>query len=411
MANRSASRAGPCGDFVAVSRALYARTLLDDVVPFWMRHGPDPAYGGISNVLDDSGRAVSHDKYLWSQGRALWTFAALYNRVEPRAEWLAFARCIYDYLAAHGRDEQGRWMWRLDAAGHVLERDISIYVDGFVMAGLAEFYHATRDADARRLALETSENVRRRLATPGSYSVAPYQIPAGMKTHGVAMIFSFFFHEVGTALDEPGLRAAGLTLAGEILDDFYDPQRDAIMEFVRLDRQPDASPPGRTCVMGHAIEALWFLISMFEQCGRTDRIPLCCRLIRRHLELAWDDTHGGLLLARDMDGQEPCFWAKADCKAWWVHCEALVATAYAHRHTGEAWCLDWHRRIQEYAFAHYPIPTGEWTQWLDRQGRPMPSAALPVKDPFHLPRALMYLMALCTVPAAGPLARSGRKGS
>jgi hypothetical protein len=38
---------------------------------------------------------------------------------------------------------------------------------------------------------------------------------------------------------------------------------------------------------------------------------------------------------------------------------------------------------------------GEWTQWLDRQGRKMASAGLPVKDPFHLPRALIYLLSLC----------------
>jgi len=34
---------------------------------------------------------------------------------------------------------------------------------------------------------------------------------------------------------------------------------------------------------------------------------------------------------------------------------------------------------------------GEWTQRLDRQGRPFSeTVALPVKDPFHLPRALIY---------------------
>jgi N-acylglucosamine 2-epimerase len=215
-----------------------------------------------------------------------------------------------------------------------------------------------------------------------------------MKTHGIPMIFSFFFYNLGEALGEPALCAKGLSLGREILDDFYDPGRDAIMEFVRLDRTPDDSPPARTCVMGHAIEGLWFLLSLFERSGETDRIPLCCRLIRRHLELAWDAEQGGLLLARDLDGKEPCFWQKSDCKAWWVHCEALVATAYAHRFTGEAWCLDWHKRVRDYAFARYPAPAGEWVQWLDRGGRKMASAALPVKDPFHLPRALIYLIDL-----------------
>ena len=377
--------------FLDECRALYGKTLLEDIVPFWMKYGIDREHGGISNVLDDSGRAVNHDKYTWSQGRALWTFSALYNRVEKRPEWLAFARHLFRYLETHGPDEGGRWMFRFGADGTILDRDLSIYADGFAMAGLGEYFTATGDPRARALALETSRTIRRCLARPGSYGVAPYAIPEGMKMHGIPMIFSFFFYNLGVAIGEPSLCEDGLARAHEILDDFYDPRRDAIMEFVRLDRRPDVTPAGRTCVMGHSIEGLWFLLSMFEHSGRTERIPLCCRLIRRHLELAWDEEQGGLLLARDLDQAGPCFWQKADFKAWWVHCEALVATAYAYRHTREAWCLEWHEKVRDYAFSHFPVPTGEWTQWLDRQGHKAASAALPVKDPFHLPRALIYL--------------------
>ena len=71
-----------------------------------------------------------------------------------------------------------------------------------------------------------------------------------------------------------------------------------------------------------------------------------------------------------------------------------MATAFAYAHTRQPSWLEWHQRIQEFAFAHYPVPTGEWTQWLDRDLQKMPSAALPVKDPFHLPRALLYLIDL-----------------
>jgi N-acylglucosamine 2-epimerase len=50
--------------------------------------------------------------------------------------------------------------------------------------------------------------------------------------------------------------------------------------------------------------------------------------------------------------------------------------------------------LQEYTWSHYPVTSGEWTQWLDRYGRPTGTAALPVKDPFHLPRALITLIEL-----------------
>jgi N-acylglucosamine 2-epimerase len=372
--------------------SLYQRTLLKDVVPFWIQHGFDEQYGGINNILDDAGNTLNYDKYLWSQGRALWTFSALYNRVEKRAEWLRFADHIFNYLRTHGRDEHGRWMYRLDKKGNVLDRDLSIMVDGFVMNGMGEYYAATGNREALRLALETQQNVSERLERPGSYGLAPYEIPPGLKNQGVRMLFSFFFFDLGLIAQRPDISDAGLKLAHEVLDDFYIPSKDAVLEFVSLDGKFVDSPAGRTCVPGHAIEALWFLITIFERTGDEEHIALCCRLIKRHLELAWDEGYGGLKLALDIDGREPVYWQKPDYKPWWVQVEALVATAYAHLITGEEWCMEWHERIRTWAYDRYPVSSGEWTQWLDRFGNKAPSAGLPVKDPFHLPRTLMYLI-------------------
>jgi N-acylglucosamine 2-epimerase len=386
---------------IAEWRGLYRSTLLENVIPFWMKHGRDTEYGGIGNILDDAGNVLGHDKYVWSQGRALWTFSALCSRIERRPEWLAFADHIYQYLAAHGRDDQGRWMYRLDPAGNVLDADISISADGFALNGLGEYFRATGKDEALALAIATYENTWRRIRTPGSYGIAPYTIPPGLKAHGVAMTFSFFYYELGSIAGRPDICETGLRLALEILEDFYVPEKDAVLEYVSLDGKFVDSPQGRTCVPGHAIEGMWFLISIFERAGRADLIPTCCRLIRRHLGLAWDEEHGGLRLALAIDGKAPIYWRQAEIKPWWVQVEALVATAYAYAHTREDWCLEWHRRVQEWAFSHYPVSgTGEWTQWLDREGRKTASAALPVKDPFHLPRALIYLIELMGRAAA-----------
>ena len=383
------------GDFPLLELAvLYRKTLLEDVIPFWIRHAVDPEDGAINNCIDDAGRVLSRDRYIWSQGRALWTFSALVNRIERREEWLRVARGIVEYLFRHGRDERGRWMYRLDGGENVLERDTSIYVDGFVLNGMSEYYAATGDERAARLAVETFENVASRLKRPGSYGIAPYTLPTGVKTLGIPMIFSFFFWNLGRVLRRDDITAAGLELARGLVPEFYVRERDVVMEFMRIDGGTIDSPEGRVTIPGHVIEAMWFLISIFEDAGEFDRIPECCRLIKRYLELGWDETCGGILLALDVEGCEPVAWRKADCKPWWVQLEALVATAYAYLHTRESWCLEWHERIRDYAFSHYPVPTGEWRQWLDRFGRPTDSAGLPVKDPFHLPRALIYLVDL-----------------
>src|SRR5689334_13750059 len=61
-------------DLAADSR----RTLLDDVIPFWLRHGMDREHGGILTCLDRSGEVIDTDKSVWFQGRAGWMFAMLY---------------------------------------------------------------------------------------------------------------------------------------------------------------------------------------------------------------------------------------------------------------------------------------------------------------------------------------------
>jgi N-acylglucosamine 2-epimerase len=378
----------------AAHRSFYRDTLLNQVVPFWLRHGVDRRYGGIGNILDDAGNTTGHDKYLWSQGRALWTFSALYNRVEPRAEWFEFAHHIYRYLRKVGPDSEGRWAYRLDKNGQVIEGPVSILVDGFVLNGLGEYYKATGDEAALRLACSTFESVLDRLQRPGSFGIAPYEVPPGLKTHSVAMIFAFFGYNLGKTAGRADYCAEGLRIAREILSDFYRRDKEAIVEYVSLDGSFSDTPQGRACVPGHGLESMWFLISIFERSGDEKYIPLCCDLIRRNLELAWDTEYGGLRLALDIDGREPAYWQRADCKPWWVQVEALVATGYAHLYTGEAWCLDWHRKVQEWAWARYPTPSGEWTQWLDARGEAATTAALPVKDPFHLPRALIYLSEL-----------------
>ncbi len=369
---------------------LYSHLLEDEVMPFWMRHSQDKS-GAINNCLAEDGRLLSRDRYIWSQGRALWTFSRLYNRDKKRQDYLSRATGLFEYLSNTGPREDGSWNYLYDGDGNVKEESISIYVDGFVMAGMTEYYKATGNPVARKIALDIFDSTRARIHSPGSYKVAPYIIPDGMITHGVNMIFSFFYTELARATGLEEIRAEGYRLAIEVLEKFYIKEKDAILEFVTTGGDFSDTPQGRACVPGHAIECMWFLINIFEEYGDTERIATCCRLIKRHIELGLDKNGQGMMLALDIDGKEPIFWGKPTYKPWWVQVETLVATAYAYKHTRDGYFLDIHKQICDYALSHYPSGDGEWHNWLDRDGQVGESAALPVKDPFHLPRGLMFL--------------------
>jgi N-acylglucosamine 2-epimerase len=368
----------------------YRSELCDRTIPFWFKHGLDWQNGGICTCISDDGRILSGEKYVWSQLRAIWTFSALYNRIERKQEYLDVATHIFDFIKRYGRNDRGEWYFCLDQKGSPLfDQATSIYCDGFAIYGFTELARATGNQEAVDLARQAYANVQPRLARPGSYQTHPLPIPTGAKAHGISMIFSSAFGELGNYLGDRAVINASLVHANQVMNVFLRPERQRLYEFVHLDDSLMETPPGHTVNPGHAIEAMWLMIHIYQRQNDQARIRQAIEAIKWHLELGWDKEYGGIFLARDAEGS---FWAdKWDTKIWWPHVEALYALLLAYSLSKEDWCLEWFQRVHDYSFSHFPVPQyGEWIQNLDRQGDKLNSTiALPVKDPFHLSRALI----------------------
>jgi N-acylglucosamine 2-epimerase len=180
-----------------------------------------------------------------------------------------------------------------------------------------------------------------------------------------------------------------------IMNHFLRPDKRVVLEFLTSDYQ-ELPPPAGTFVMpGHAIESMWFVLHVARRRGDQALIQRAAEVIRWHLELGWDPEYGGIFLSRDIEGHPP-YLPHSDKKLWWPHVEALYATLLAHELTGESWCLEWYQRIAEWAWSHFPAANGgDWLQRLTREGKPTTEViALPVKDPFHLPRGAMLILQL-----------------
>jgi N-acylglucosamine 2-epimerase len=371
------------------------RHLLEDVIAFWTRHALDPD-GGLNTCIRDDGSIISRDKFMWSQLRAIYTFSALYNHIERRQEWLDIAAQIFRFCAKHGRDDQGHWVFRVGSDGRIIEGATSIFAESFALLGCCEYFRAAGDTSALGLAKETYESTTVRLAVPGSYQIAPYEIPPGLEAHAISMAFSFAFHELAVVTNDDRVRQSALAHALKVMDRYRRPERKALLEYVRPDGSLEDSPAGRVVIPGHAIESMWFQIHQFQHLGMHDRVTQCIECIRWNMELGWDSEFGGISLGLDLEGKHPIYWKFHDAKLWWPQTEALYALLLAHSICGEPWCLEWYWRLHEVAFRHYPVfPHGEWTQRLDRRFKPFDGVvALPVKDPFHLPRALIVMIKL-----------------
>ena len=373
--------------------------LFGHVMPFWERLGLD-ASGGLNTCVDDQGGILSADKWLWSQWRAVWVFSRIYNGVDRDPRWLESARQIAEFCTRTGWDERAEgWALTVSQTGTILRGHESIYTDGFAVYGLTELYRATGDAAVRQLACQTADAALRKLAGPrDAIPHFPYPIPPGAKPHGIPMMWSLALAELGQALNDERYLAAARSLAAEIFRDFYRRDRDLCFEFVRTDGSPFPGPPGTAVVPGHVVEDMWFQMRVAQLTGgpspgREEML----RLALRHLDVGWDAAHGGgLLLAIDADGQTPVGWNFADTKLWWPQTEALYVTLLGAVETGRPVFLDWYERLWRLCLDHYvDWEHGEWRQKLDRSLRPLPGViALPVKDPFHLPRSLLLQIEL-----------------
>lgn len=375
-------------------RELISEQLFDRVVPFWITYAVDPE-GGINTCIADDGTLLARDKWLWSQWRAVWVFSKLCNRFERGEEWPALAEQIADFALRHGWDEHaGGWRLCLTHDGQELRGCDSIYVDAFAIYGLVELARATGKDLFRAWACKTADHVLRRLQAPHDrIPHFPYPVPRGARVHGLPMIFSLALWELGQAVDEARFREAALAMTEDVFQNFVRPDRDLLLERIANNNREYPPPDGTTIVPGHVIECMWFQIHIARDCGNRAAISECCRLIIRHLELGWDDEHGGILHAIDANGRAEVGWPFPDAKLWWPHVEALYACLLAYEHTNDDSFLEWYWKVHDYSFSHFPTPHGEWTQKLDRFGQPLEGTpSLPVKDPFHLPRALIYCL-------------------
>ena len=382
------------GKFLQLRDFLHAH-LIESVIPFWLRHAVDED-GGLNTCIRDDGQIINRDKYLWSQWRAVWVFSKLYNQVEKRAEWLELAEHIERFAMLHGWDEDfGGWRLTVAYDGRELRGCESIYVDAFAIYGLTELARATGREELLDMARRTADNALRHMQKPhDQIPQAPYPVPREVRVHGLPMAFSLVLWELGLMLDESRYRDAALEMSDDIFENFVRPDRGLLLERIAADNSELPPPLGTVVVPGHVIEDMWFQIHIARDAGNTERIQQACTLMKRHVEVGWDNVHGGLFLAVDADGADEVGWNHHESKLWWPHTESLYGLLLGFEQTGDTEFLDWRDRIHEYSFAHFPVREhGEWTQKLGRDGKPINAViAFPVKDPFHLPRALIYCL-------------------
>ena len=370
-------------------RDKYKNELLDRVVPFWLKHSKDEEMGGYFSCLDRYGNVYDTDKFLWLQGREVWLFSMLADKVEKKEEWMEMAIHGAEFLKRHGRDEEGNWYFSLNREGKPLVQPYNIFSDCFAAMGFAALYKVVPKEEYAEIARDTFFNIlQRRNNTKGKYNKI-FPGTRDLKNFALPMILCNLSLEMEHLLSKNIVDNLIDEVIYEVMEVFYQPDHGLILENVDLKGGFSDSYDGRLLNPGHAIEAMWFVMDLGVRRNDAKLIEKAVDIALRTIEYGWDEKYEGIFYFLDIKGSPPqqLEW---DQKLWWVHLESLVCMAKAYQLTGNEKAKAWFEKVHNYSWNHFRDKKyAEWFGYLNRQGEVLLNLkGGKWKGAFHVPRAL-----------------------
>lgn len=368
----------------------YKDELLKNILPFWMRYSQDLEYGGYYTCLKRNGDVFDTDKFIWLQGRQVWMFSMLYNKVEKRQEWLDCAIQGGEFLKKYGHNGNYNWYFSLDRKGNPLVEPYNIFSYIFAAMAFGQLGLATGNQVYADIAQKTFDIILLKKNNPkGKWN----KICPGtreMKGFALPMILCNLALEMEHLLNEKVLMETIDTCIHEVMEVFFRPELGGIIvENVLANGELSHSFEGRQVTPGHAIEAMWFIMDVGKRLNRPDLIEKAKNVTLTMLDYGWDKEYEGIYYFMDYLGNPPqqLEW---DQKLWWVHIETLISLLKGYQLTGDKQCLDWFEKVHNYVWTHFKdADYPEWYGYLNRRGEVLlPLKGGKWKGCFHVPRGL-----------------------
>ena len=368
----------------------YRNELLRNIMPFWMKNGWDRKNGGVYTCLDRDGSLMDSTKSVWFQGRFGWMAAHAFNRVEKNPEWLEASKSCCEFLEAHCFDRDGRAYFEVTAEGTGLRKRRYVFSECFAAMAYAEYSLASGDKAWAKKAIALFKRIRKFIADPEKWMPSKYEPAVQSRGHSLTMILINVAMVLKQVSDDPALDAQIDESIGILTKYFIHPEFKALLETVGPNGEFIDTLAGRTINPGHCIETSWFLMDVATARKDEALVETALQILDWSWDWGWDKKYGGIISFKDCRNLPPqCY--EQDMKFWWPQCEAIIATAYAFKLTGDAKYMKRHKLASEWAWKHlkdrrYP----EWFGYLHRDGTvAQPAKGNIFKGPFHIPRMLV----------------------
>ncbi len=372
----------------------YKTELLDSVLPFWLNNSIDKEHGGYFSCLDRDGSVYDTDKFIWLQGREVWLFSMLCNKLGKKQEWLDAAIQGAEFLKKYGHNGDYDFYFSLTREGKPLVEPYNIFSNTFACMAFAQLAKATGNEEYAEIARRIFKRILERRSNPKGKWCKAVPGTRPMKDFALPMIICNMALEVEDIINDPELLEKTIDeCLHEVLDVFYQPDLGCMVENVSsIDNSRLDCFEGREINPGHDLEALWFMMNLGIRRNDKALIDKCVEISLSVIERGWDKEYGGIFYFLDSKGapQQKLEW---DQKLWWVHLESSIAMIKGYQLTGNKKCLEWFEKLDEYMWSRFKDPLyPEWFGYLNRRGEMLlPLKGGKWKGCFHVPRGLFEI--------------------
>ena len=367
----------------------YKEELMNNILPFWLEKSQDAEFGGYYTCLDREGNIFDTDKFIWLQGREVWMFSMLYNKVEKRQEWLDCAIQGGEFLKKYGHDGNLNWYFSVTREGKPIILPYNIFSYTFATMAFAQLSKATGNKEYAEIAKKTFDLILQKKDNPKDRWEKSFPGTRPLKGFSLPMILCNLALEIEHLLDKSVLDSTIETCLNEVMNVFYKEEYGLILENVTPDGKFSDTFEGRLLNPGHSLEAMWFIMDLGVKLGRQDIIDKAVKIALNTIEFGWDKQYGGIFYFMDIKGH-PTQQLEWDQKLWWVHIESAITMIKGYQLTGNEKCLEWFEKLHDYTwknFKDYEYP--EWFGYLNRRGEVLlPLKGGKWKGCFHIPRGL-----------------------
>lgn len=312
------------------------------IMDFWLCHGPDDRFGGFHGTLDRTGLPVPpYEKTLIQQARHLWTLSSVFRHSPPsnseKIKQIAYS--TYQFIEANMLDKDGEFIFETTRDGEASNTKKQLYAEGFAIYALSEFALAFNHQEAKELALTCFYSLDNRCHDSNNLgydqNADPGWLPqgAGKETNTHIHLLEAFTTLYALTQDqkvESRLKELVKVTCYKIIQ----PTGYAHFEFLD-DWRPFASP---AVSYGHDLETAWLVMDALHALGdesNQDIIDIIKTVASNSANWGYDTENGGYFYQGP-----PVLQPTERQKIWWVQAEALLGLWFLFETTEEEkWLL------------------------------------------------------------------------